>query len=872
MPRPLNLFRRLVALLFPEEFRAAYGSEMERTFRAQQRDARQRGAVDVVRLWADTLPGLLRTAFREHATQLRQDSAYALRMMRRTPAFTIVAVVMLGVGIGATAAVFSIVNAVLLNPLPYAEPDRLVRIYERSVKADLLHNAVSGPNVLDWQRQTTSFARIAAFRGRSGNVSGRGEPRLVRAARASASFFGVLGVRPALGRTISETEDRELARVVVISDALWRSQFGGDAGAVGASLDLDGTPFAVIGVLPRSFRFSLDAELWIPLGLYPGAAGIGSRGGHNLGVIARLAEGTTLPQAQADLARVAGALSQTYPESNTHWDAVVEPLHDSVVRDVRPLTLLLFGAVAFVLLMTCATISSLLVARASGRAREFAVRTSLGASRARIVRQLVTEAVILSAAGGAAGVGVAALLVGVARQFTGFDVPRLDEVALDMRALIVTAGISLMTGILVGLAPAIQVGRRDLHARMNEGGRSASAGRERTRLQRLLTASQVAIAVMLLVGAGLTTRSLLHLTSVDPGFRADRVLAVDVSVPAARYRTAADVVRFFERALTETSALPGVRRAALISDAPLTGGRGYWELGFSIVGQPPRPVGQGTFAYLRWVSAGYFETVGMTLRDGRLFDDRDTMDRPEAVVINNAMARRFFPGTNPLGRQLEIPGRGRGVWTIVGIVSDARQTSLSDQAEPQMYVPYSQAPVTWATLLVRSDGEPRHLARPIEEAIRRVDPQQPIANVRALGDVVAASIAPQRLTMRALVVFAVSALVLAVMGTYGVVSYAVRQRTREIAVRMAVGARSSDVLRMIVAEGVRVSAAGALAGLAGAFALARVLEELLYEVSPTDPLTFAVAALVLIAAAAMASWLPARRATRINPILALQGD
>ncbi len=804
-------------------------------------------------------------------SNLMQDVRFGVRLMRKTPVFTTIAALTMAVCIGANVALFSVVDLLLLRPLAYPRPDRVVRVFEHIVDANLLRNGASGPNILDWKEQSTVVTAIAAYRRRNVNVSGHGEARYVRAARASREFFDVLGVPPALGRGFTLEEDRAVAHVTVLAHGFWRSALGSDPDILGKRLDFDGEPYLVIGVLSEGFRFHLETDAWIPLGLYPGTRA--GRGSHNLNVIARLKDNVTVASAQAELEAIARRLSRQYPETNSQCGVFVEPLQASMVHDVRPVALVLSIAVAFVLLIACANIGGLLVARSAARAREFAVRIALGASRVRLARQLVVESLLVAALGGLGGIVVAAVLIGIIRRLESFAVPRLEELAVDGRVLVAMLIVTSVAGVLFGLVPAFHVGRSAPEGTLTT--RSGSAGRDRRRVQSALTVWQVAFALVLLVGAGLMTRTLAGLHRVDPGFDPRGILAVDLSLSDARYPRSEDAARFYRQIVEAASALPGVRHAALVSDPPLFGGDGYNQLGFGIVGRPPKgPGGEEDFAYLRWVTPDYFRTIGVGLVRGRYFTESDALESPPVVIINAAMASRHFSGEDPVGRELVIQeGRGRPT-RIVGVVSDLRQTSLDDVAEPQMYTPFYQSPAGWGTLLVktRDGGDPRALTPALRDAIRSVDPQQPMSNLRTLEDAVARSIAPQTLTMRVLAAFAIAALALAAIGVYGVVAFQAADRTREIAVRIALGARSWDVLWLISKQGLVPVAAGLAIGLAGAAALTRFLRGLLFDVGAADPLTFAATATLLLTAAVLACLLPARRAARTEPSLALQGE
>jgi putative ABC transport system permease protein len=662
-------------------------------------------------------------------------------------------------------------------------------------------------------------------------------------------------------------EDRRLAHVTVVSHAFWKSHLAADPDVLGRSLDFDGEPYVVIGVLPAGFRFHLETDAWIPLGLYPGTRA--GRGSHGLNVVARMKAGVTARQAQLELETIARRLSREYPDTNAHCGVFVEPLQASMVHDTRPVALILMAAVTFVLLIACANIGGLLVARSTARAREFAVRIALGASRARLARQLVVESLAVAALGGAVGTALAALSVATLRRIEVVAVPRLDEIAINMRVLAATVGITVLTGLLFGMVPALHISRRT-------GGtptpRGASSGRDERRVQSALTVWQVGFALVLLVGAGLMVRTLMRLHEVDPGFQARGILAVDLTLSDARYPKNEDAARFYRSVVETAAALPGVQRAALVSDPPLFGGAGHFSNGFHIAGAPAKRPGEEDFAYLRWVTPDYFNALGVPLLSGRLFTESDAIGEPPVAMINAAMAARYFRGKDPIGRELVIHDGKQEPKRIVGVVGDLRQTALTETPEPQMYTPFYQAPAGWGTLLVKTAGDPRTLAPAVQRAVRGVDAQQPVFNVRTLENAVETSIAPQRLTMRVLAAFAISALGLVALGIYGVIAFQVARRTREIAVRLALGARPADVLWIVARQGLAPVGLGMLLGLGGAVALTRSLRGLLFEVEPLDPLTFAAAASLLVAVALLACLVPARRALRTEPAVALTNE
>lgn len=874
-PSATRWFRRLLRLL-PLDFREAYQADMERTFAAQHDAAARAGRRDRSRLWLETARGLLAMAPREHVAQLRHDVAFAGRTMRRAPGFTALSLVILALGIGATATIGSLVDATLWPPLPYRDPDRLVRLYERHTGYGLLRNAVSPPNLLDWRERLTSVTAIAAYRPRSLNLAGAGAPAYVQGARVSVEFFDVLGVPPLLGRTFTGAEDRDVARVAVLSHGLWLRQFGGDRAVVGRVVDLDGERVEVLGVMPAAFNYQLSAELlrsdvradlWMPLGLYSGGR-LPSRGSHNLQTLARLRDGVTVTQAQQELSTVAAQLARAYPASNTGWDGFVEPLRESLVYEARPVASTLAAAVALMLVIGCVNIGGLLVTRAASRGQEFAVRVSLGASLARLSRQLFAESLVLSALGGTLGLALAAAAIAALRS-SSLRGLRLDALALNTRVVLTTIAVSLAAGLLFGIAPWWQVARRDPQRGLRDGGRGLSPGPVRRALHSASSVAQVALALMLLAGAGVMARTLINLGRVDPGFAVAGVLAVDLSLSDARYATTDAATRFVQRIVDASAAVPGVASAAFVSDPPLTGGVGYWEIGVDVVGRPPAANGDGSFAYLRCVSPRYFETLAIPVPRGRPVDDRDVLGAP-VVVVNEAFVRRHFPGAEPLGASLRIHAGPDQPYEIVGVAGDVRQTSLTAPAAPQMYTACRGAGS--GTLLVRSQRDAVVLAADVQAAIRRVDPLQPWSNVRRLDDHVRASYGRERLTALTLAVFAAASLVLSALGVYGVVAHMTRQRRLEFGVRVAMGATRGSLLRMVVADGLRIAGIGAAIGAVGAGLVTGLLRALLFEVSPGDPLTFGAVVAALIATSGLAALVPAVRAVRVDPITALRAE
>jgi len=883
-PLAVRVYRALLALLLPPRFRREFADEMALVFADLHAAAARTGRCRGLGALAAELPGLVRLAVRERRAErearayqtaavagerqmldsLLQDLHFALRALRRSPGFALVAVLTLALGVGANTAIFSVVNGVLLRPLPLREPERLVAVGEAAQGGGPRDYSVTSPgSFFDWQRQVRSL-RIAGFTGSEGTVTGRGEPERLVGANTVGGLFEVLGVRPLLGRTVElSDEDPAAERVIVLSHATWQRLFGGDRGAVGRTLTVNGTPRTIVGVMPPSFRFPDGAtEFWVPSRFEPEFRA--NRDQYFIQVVGRLAPGATLDGARAELATVAERLRRDWPLYNGELGIVAFPLQETIVEGVRTRLLVLMGAVAFVLLITCANLGNLLLARSAGRRREIAVRRALGAGQGRIARQLLTESVVLALAGGAAGllVGRAFLALLLAAQATT-NLPRADEIALDTRVLLFTLGVSLAAGLLFGSLPVWQLGRARSSEALREGTRG-SVGQQWAR--RALVVSELALAMVLLTGAGLLLRSFALLQRVDPGFRADRVLTFDV----AQRRDGG--AHFFPASVERIRALPGVRSAAVVSQLPVTGrGIGAW---FNRLDRPAGTEKPNGEAY-RVVSPEYFATIGLPLKRGRLLGDGDRRESA-AVVINEALARKYYPNEDPVGKEVYLGAPDNRLFdrgTIVGVVGDTRDAGLGADPLPTVYIPLAVMP-DWPAFsyVVRTAGEPAAVAAAARDAIRALDPNLPVRNVRTIDAVLAESVAPSRWSTTLLGVFAAVALVMAALGVFGVLSFLVTQRTRELGIRIALGAAPAAVRRMVVGQGLGLVAAGLALGLLGAVALTRLMKSLLYEVSPTDPLTYAGVAAVLVAIAALASWLPARRATRVDPVVALRSE
>ena len=802
---------------------------------------------------------------------LWQDLRYGLRTLRKSPGFTVVAVLALALGIGADSAIFSVVNTVLLRPLPYQDPDRLVMVWEDATKAGYPRNTPAPANYIDWREQNQVFEGMAAIANISFNLTGDGEPERIDGRRVSASLFPLLGVEPHLGRVFLPEEDQPGAnRAVIMSYGLWQRRFGSDPDITGKQLTLNGESFTVVGVMPPHFQFpSREDELWIPIAFGPNESA--TRGGHYLEVIARLKHGVTLQQAQAEMNTIAARLQQQYPESNTDVGATVISLHEQLVGDIKPALLVLLGAVGFVLLIACANVANLLLARAAVRQKEIALRIALGASRARLIRQFLTESLLLAAIGGVVGMLLALWGVNLLKAFIPENISQVKAITIDAYVLGFTLLVSLLTGLIFGLAPATQASNFNLNETLKEGGRDTAAGSRGKRLRSLLVIAEVAVSLVLLIGAGLLINSFLRLRSVDPGFRADNLLTMRIVLPRLKYPEQPQRTAFYAELLSRVEALPGVQAAAVTNWIPLVS-QGD-SVGFSIEGRPEPAAGQIPIAVTRVISPHYFSTMGIQLLQGRQFNEQDRADTPRTVVINETMARRYWPGEDPLGKRITTgsPADPASWRTIVGVAQDVRQFQLNADPRPQIYLPYEQ-PVFFqpTNLVIRTGIEPLSLAATVRRTVWEIDRDQPVSNVRTMEDVLSESIARQRFSMLLLGIFAALALALAAVGLYGLMSYAVAQRTREIGIRMALGAQARDVLRLVVAQGLKLVLVGVVIGLVVAYMLTRLMSSLLFGVSATDPTTFIAISLMLLCVAVLASYIPARRATKVDPLVALR--
>ncbi len=805
-----------------------------------------------------------------------QDFRYGARMLAKSPTFTVAALLTLALGIGANSAIFSVVNTVLLRPLPYKDPGRLVMIWEDNSRQGFPRNTLPPANFADYREQNHVFEGMAALTGRSFNLTGVGEPERIDGLRVSANLFQILDAQPQLGRVFSIDEDQPATgHVVILSNRLWQRRFNSDPAIVGKTVTLNGEGYTVVGVMPPDFQFhgalpGADDELLVPIAFSPREAA--SRGGHYLNVVARLKPGVTLEKAQAEMSSIAQRLQQQYPEHNTGVGSVVVSLHEQLVGDIRPALLVLLGAVGFVLLIACANVANLLLARAAARHKEIATRVALGAGRARLVRQFLTESLLLSTAGGLLGLLLSLWGVSMLKQFIPENISQVKAITVDAKVLGFTLLISLLTGVVFGLAPALQASKVNLSEMLKEGGRDSSTGRRGNRVRALLVIAEVAVSLVLLIGAGLLINSFLRLRNVDPGFRAENLLTMRVALPRSKYPDHAHRAAFYTEMLRRVEALPGVKSAAMTSPLPLIYNGD--SMGVTIEGRP-MPTGQEPDVVTRVVSSHYLRSMSIRLLQGRELGDQDRADTMPVAVINETMARRFWPGEDPIGKRL-APGSAveHDDWiTIVGIVNDVRQFELSAMPKPQMYLSYEQSePFLLRDLVVKTDVEPSSLAGMVRSTIWTIDRDQPVSNIATMEEILSQSVKRERFSMLLLAVFATLALVLAAVGIYSVMSYAMAQRTHEIGIRMALGAQTRDVLRLVIGQGLKLALAGVAIGILIAFALTRLMTSLLFGVSATDPLTYVAISLVLVGVAVLASYIPARRAAKVDPMIALRQE
>jgi putative ABC transport system permease protein len=792
------------------------------------------------------------------------DLKFAFRQLVKNPGFTAVAVITLALGIGANTAIFSLVNAILFRPLPFKDPERLVMVFTSYLPNDSHKNWVAAPAVDDWRRQGTVFEELAARSSDGFVLTGKGQPENVPGSRFSANICRLLGIRPILGRDfLPEEETYGKDHVVLLSHELWQRRFGGEPGIIGQSITLNDEPYTVIGVMPPSTFFpERNAQLWTPLAFSPEQ--LRDYGSHNYLVYGRLKPGVTLPQANMEM-RILG---QRMAASNAHYQgssAEVFALREIMVGDSRTALLVLLGSVGLVLLIGCVNIANLLLARSAARSREFAIRRALGAGRGSMLRQLLTESLLLAVLGGAAGLAVAQFGLQALIRLSPPDLPRIWEgIDLDGKTLGLTAFVTLTAGLIFGMAPALQASRPAVVRGLNETSRGSSTGRQRIRSA--LVVSEVALSLTLLIGAGLMMRSFSRLVSQPLGYNPERLITLDLGLPWKKYPTLADRTRFFERLKAQTEALPGVQSAALVRGLPLSGQNTGMSVG--IPGAPQPAPGEAWDADYAQVSPGYFGTMNISLLRGRDFNEQDCTNTLPVAVVNETFVRNFKLGTNVLGRRINFGGVTNA--EIIGVVKDTKRTGLADTQRAAVYQTCRQQCWGFMSLVVRTQRDPAEVARAIRAELDTIDKDQPMENVRTMTQLVDSSVAGRRLPVRLLGAFAGVALLLAALGLYGVLAFNVTQRTREIGIRLALGAQKSHVLALVIGQGMKTAFIGVGIGIGGGLALTRVMERLLYEIKPTDPLTFACVSVLLMSVALLACWLPARRAARVDPMEALR--
>jgi putative ABC transport system permease protein len=809
--------------------------------------------------------------------ELLQDARFAFRMLRKNPGFTAVAMLTLALGIGANTAIFSVVYSVLLKPLPYAKSEQLVNVFQELSQQQNSRTGMSYLNFADLREHNSVFSEIAATQAHQLTLTGRGEPVLVDTSVVTPELFSLFGQQPLAGRTFLPEDGKAGALpVVVLSEGLWRGTFASDPKVIGSSIDLDKRSFTVVGIVPASFRFprvTQPNQLWVPMAQDPLFGGwMARREGHWLGVTARLKPGVTMTQAQAEMDAISAQLAQQFPEENTGWVIQMTPLQQTLVGNVRPALLVLLGAVGLVLLIACANIANLLLSRATSRAREIAVRSALGAGRARILRQLVSETAVLGLLGGVAGillayVGVRALISLLPSNFPLVNAIHLDYVVLGFALLL-----SAVASFVFGLAPAFLVANSSLLSSLREGGaRSGESGRGH-RVRSVLAAAEIALAMVVLVAAGLLLRSFSKLTAVDPGFDVQHIWRAEIDLPRFQYSTPQQWVSFSDELLGSIQSEPGLKDSALAVPTPI--GDGFVNLGFDIVGTPPASASTSRTADYVSVSPNYFSVMGIPLMSGRFFSSHDVLSSPRVTAISKSMARVYFPNEDPLGKRLVFgfppdPGVER---EIVGVVGDVRDVSLGQDPKPMMYVPFAQAPFPGAVVVVKSTLNSSTVAGAIRLEVAKIDKDLPVTNAATMTEILNSSVEQPRFRTLLLTLFAGMALVLAATGIFGVISYSVSRRTQEIGIRMALGASTSAILRMITRETMRLIVVGLAVGTLGALAASRLLSRLLFGVSPSDPVTLALVASTLVTVAAIAFYVPMRRAMSVDPVIALRHE
>ena len=798
-----------------------------------------------------------------------QDLRYGARLLVRSPGFSLVAIIALAVGIGANTAIFSVVYTLLLQRLPYRDADRLAIVWEHNTVRDRKSNVVAPANFIHWREMNQVFEDLATVSPTySVTVTGNGDPEELQAQSISAELFQILGVTPAFGRGFTAAENVPGTQLVVISDRLWRRRFGADPKILERPVISQGTPYSVVGVMPPGFSFlDKSVDVWLPIGF---TAQSRTPRGRSLTVVGRLKPAITVERAQLDMTRVSANLTEMFPAFNTGWTSRVVLLREQLTGDVRPALIVLAAAVAFVLLIACANVANLLLARATARHRELAVRAALGAGRARLVRQLLAESLVLSAIGGVCGLLLAWWALGFLRGVVAERLPvqRLEMVGIDPYVLLFTLAASLVCGLVFGAVPALTASGSTLTDSLKDGGRSGSGSRGK-RTRSAFVVVEIALALVLLVGAGLLLRSFVRLLDRNPGFDASRTITMRLSLPQARYGGDGQRAQFLDRFFQQVDALPGVEASGAISFLPLSGVGAATSM--QIVGKPIPPQGQEPVTDVRVITHGYLKTMGVPLLKGRLFTEHDASDAKGRVVINETMALKHWPGEDPIGKRVRI------AWDsledeVIGVVGDVRHAGLDGEIRPMTYWPYARNPYGTVTVTVRTAADPNRVVTSIANVVRQLDPELVVANVKTMDEVVADSVAQRRLTMLLLTIFGGTALLLAAVGIYGVIAYSVTERTQEIGIRMALGAQRGAVLRMVITQALVLAVTGIAVGGGGALLLTRLMEGLLFEVKPADPLTFSVVSAILTAVALLASYVPGRRATLVDPVIALRAQ
>ena len=804
---------------------------------------------------------------------LFRDVRFGLRMLLKTPGFTVVALATLALGIGANTAIFSLVNGVLLRPLPFPDAERIIYIEGKNPAAGITESNISFLDFTDWSQQTDLFASTAAYWTGNAQFGADGaEPERVPRAGVTTGFFSVLGVHPVLGRTFVSQDDKGWPQTVaIISHGLWKRRFGSDPAIVGKQVQMSARPLTIIGVMPPGFEYPEQTQVWVPTAVNLRDE---PRDNRVWSAIARLNTGIDLKQAQTRLSAINAQLAKQFHETNKGWDVFISTLQERLVREVKPSLLALLGAVGFVLLIACANVANLLLARSAARQKEMAIRAAMGASRSRVLRQMLTESILLSAIGGVAGLFLSIWLTDVLMSMLPEGAPRLEQVGIDYRVLTFALGVSALTGILFGIVPALQASKLDVTSALKEGGRSGE-GHRRTSARSLLLIGEVALSLMLLVGAGLLIKSFLRLQEVRPGFNAHNVLIANLALQGPKYKDDQPCVEFFRQLIERLEAVPGVQAAGGSVNLPLNASGYAIGRGFIPEGRP-LTVDEAKDAMFSTITGDYFRALQIPLLSGRTFEPRDNAEGPKVVIINETTAKRHFGSpTAAIGKRLSIWAGFRGhdekaMHEIVGVVGDTKTGSLTGEGGMQIYVPHAQdSQWNFMGLVIRTAGDPAAFAATLRHEVQALDKDQPVYNVRTMDDVVINSLGTRRVSMQLFAVFACAALLLAAIGIYGVMAYSVTQRTQEIGIRMALGAQKSDILRLVVRQGMTVTLIGVIAGLAGAFALTRVIANLLFGVGASDPVTFVVIPLLLIFVSLIACYLPARRAARLNPTAAL---